>query len=1078
MSHASLALLRDHMVLGSALMPAAAFMEVAHAASRILLDGMAAASTLASGLSARPLLTQISIPAAFPLSTGSSKSSQVFPSGAFGSNQTSHMMTIRAQLLCEVDLSAGKVQLSSSQMQGALGTPLPTTHLQGAIQTSPAGTPFAGSSFAVGGHPLQTMASAGHLPWQLLIAQLPEVTPADALANVAGTLLSPQPSEDPNPAKIDAAFHLGAIFPADLSHSMTHPPRATLRIPVAARVYSAGGQFSSHTSHASQWAAGKMGLRGDMSRLPTADGPAVGAFSLQDGAAGTAVGVHGLQVQPISRRAAVVQQAAANGAISHASGLPAGPRGFLYATHWLADASDQAPLGKLAPDGPMGEARVKLPARVHLARASGYPSTAASLLRAIAKAQQLISGKSAGLRFSAMSLPSATPHFPSSNGASVNRSASGMGDLGMWALAKTIATETGNMEVTFSSENALAPGPSHAATQPEIGGESQLGGALHAASTTAGFGFRAHLVPSQSPAKELSSALPAGCNCLTGHVAITGGLGALGQLTATWLLQASSGLLQDWNGSSHSAPAGILLMGRSAKLSPTSLAAISAAKQSSAMLAVQMCDASMWADTHSALANQVGTRLDSGVGTHSGSSVMQQHPLAAVLHAGGSLADATLQRQTAAGIRKVAGGKPHAAMVLCDITHSHPLSSIAMFSSVASLLGSAGQANYAAANGILDEMAVGMQNQGRVGAAIQWGPWGGAGMAKSLEARMQRQGLGMVNPLQGLQVLRQLLSGLASPILAAAPLDLIKLHHTSADAAAFVAYSADLTTTSAAAASSSFVHPASLIGMQAQRSAAAGLVEGQRLLGQALQGHESHAVVMRIVRDVLGQAPSPEEPLMAAGLDSLGAIELKNGLEAAFGVTLPSTLAFDYPTATALATYISSLITPPSEQATTADSNAPRSDPHALAHIPHGLDLLMDGPAHRADAVVGVESMTHSHPGGVEVKIDKVGDASGLVPLARWDVESQPPIGGAPALRFSAFLQDIDMFDAALFSTSDKEAVLMDPQQRLLLEASAKVLFEAPAGCRAVQLRKTAGVFVGISSTEYGEHQWIACMLL
>ncbi|KAK9849251.1 hypothetical protein WJX84_003642 [Apatococcus fuscideae] len=84
-------------------------------------------------------------------------------------------------------------------------------------------------------------------------------------------------------------------------------------------------------------------------------------------------------------------------------------------------------------------------------------------------------------------------------------------------------------------------------------------------------------------------------------------------------------------------------------------------------------------------------------------------------------------------------------------------------------------------------------------------------------------------------------------------------------------------------------------------------------------------------------------------------------------------------------------------------------------------------------------------------------------------ISCQSPIGGAPALRFSAFLQDIDMFDAALFATSDKEAVLVDPQQRLLLEACATALMQAPAHSRAANLRKSAGVFVGITSTEYGQ---------
>jgi len=55
---------------------------------------------------------------------------------------------------------------------------------------------------------------------------------------------------------------------------------------------------------------------------------------------------------------------------------------------------------------------------------------------------------------------------------------------------------------------------------------------------------------------------------------------------------------------------------------------------------------------------------------------------------------------------------------------------------------------------------------------------------------------------------------------------------------------------------------------------------------------------------VLGTAPALEQPLMEAGLDSLGAVELRNGLATLFAVELPATVTFDHPTAAALGTYI------------------------------------------------------------------------------------------------------------------------------------------------------------------------------
>ena len=51
-----------------------------------------------------------------------------------------------------------------------------------------------------------------------------------------------------------------------------------------------------------------------------------------------------------------------------------------------------------------------------------------------------------------------------------------------------------------------------------------------------------------------------------------------------------------------------------------------------------------------------------------------------------------------------------------------------------------------------------------------------------------------------------------------------------------------------------------------------------------------------IVEEVVGAAVPDTEPLMSAGLDSLGAVELKSRVEAQFAVSLPATVAFDYPT--------------------------------------------------------------------------------------------------------------------------------------------------------------------------------------
>ena len=65
------------------------------------------------------------------------------------------------------------------------------------------------------------------------------------------------------------------------------------------------------------------------------------------------------------------------------------------------------------------------------------------------------------------------------------------------------------------------------------------------------------------------------------------------------------------------------------------------------------------------------------------------------------------------------------------------------------------------------------------------------------------------------------------------------------------------------------------------------------------------------VADVIGAAPSsPDSPLMEAGLDSLGAVELRNTLSSRFAIELPATATLDYPSIAALAQYIASVVAP------------------------------------------------------------------------------------------------------------------------------------------------------------------------
>lgn len=103
----------------------------------------------------------------------------------------------------------------------------------------------------------------------------------------------------------------------------------------------------------------------------------------------------------------------------------------------------------------------------------------------------------------------------------------------------------------------------------------------------------------------------------------------------------------------------------------------------------------------------------------------QPSPLIGVFHASGVLSDATLPNLDLASIRAVLGAKTAPLERLSWLSDSSPCAMQVLFSSVAALLGSPGQANYAAANAALDSAAQGLAAAGLPSVSLQFGAWAG-----------------------------------------------------------------------------------------------------------------------------------------------------------------------------------------------------------------------------------------------------------------------------------------------------------------------------------------------------------------
>ncbi|MFJ4923830.1 type I polyketide synthase, partial [Streptomyces sp. NPDC088725] len=504
----------------------------------------------------------------------------------------------------------------------------------------------------------------------------------------------------------------------------------------------------------------------------------------------------------------------------------------------------------------------------------------------------------------------------------------------------------------------------------------------------------------------------------SGTVLVTGGTGGLGAEVGRWLAAA---------GAEH-----LVLTSRRGSDAPGAAELRAELEAAGARVTIAACDV---ADRDALAAVLAG--------------IPEELPLTGVVHTAGVGHFGQLESLDLAEFAQLTSAKLAGAAHLDALLGDRELDLFVLFGSVAGVWGSGGQSAYGAANAYLDALALHRRARGLAATSVAWGPWAEAGMAAddAVSEGLRRQGLGLLEPgLAMTELRRAVVRQDVTVTLADVDWDRYAPLFTSARPSALLS---DLPEIQALTAGPDQEGP----------SDASEFVTRVRTLAETERTRLLADLVRSEAAAVLGHSSADGVPEGRAfreiGFDSLTAVELRKRLTTVTGLSLPSTMVFDYPTPLELAQYLQAEIL--------------------------GAVLDVAGPVATGaadDEPIAIIGMSCRFPGGVSSPeqlwdlVTSGTDAVSEFPDNRgWNANAlfdpDPDQSGTTYSTRGGFLHEADEFDPAFFGISPREALVMDPQQRLLLETTWET-FERAGINPATARGSLTGTFIGSSYQEYG----------